>query len=380
MKKILFIDRDGTLIREAPPSYQIDSFEKLEFYPGVFTWLGKICAEMSYLLVMVSNQDGLGTASFPEEKFENIQRFILKSLENEGIRFHKILIDNSFPEEKKETRKPGIGLIQQFLKNPEYDISSSFVIGDRITDVMLARNAGCKAIWLKNDPRLGMKEVNTEPASLKETIVLETQSWKDIYYFLKSHDRMIQHERKTRETFIRIKLNPDGTGKTKIRTGLHFLDHMLEQLGRHSGFDIEIEANGDLHIDEHHTIEDVAITLGEALYKALHNKIGMERYGFMLPMDDALAQAAVDFGGRCWLSWNVDFKREKIGDVPTEMFFHFFKSLSDAARCNIHIRAEGENEHHKIEAVFKAFARALKTAVRRNEQETELPSTKEFLA
>jgi imidazoleglycerol-phosphate dehydratase/histidinol-phosphatase len=378
-KKILFIDRDGTLIKEAPPTYQIDTFDKLEFYPGMFTWLARIAAELDYELVMATNQDGLGTPSYPEEKFWAIQQFVMKHLENEGILFSDVLIDKSFAHENKITRKPATGMFTNYLENPVYDLAHSFVIGDRVTDVQLARNLGCKAIWLKNDPTLGKEEVSASLAGLQQAIALETTSWKKIYEFLKLGTRSVTHERNTNETKIKIELNLDGSGKTTIHTGLNFFNHMLDQLGRHSGVDLTITVQGDLHIDEHHTIEDTAIALGEAFAKALGNKAGIRRYGFLLPMDDALAQVALDFGGRSWLVWDAQFFREKIGDMPTEMFYHFFKSFSDAARCNLHIKVTGENEHHKIESVFKALARAIRMAVKRDVDDMQLPSTKGIL-
>ena len=379
MKKIIFIDRDGTLIKEAPPTYQVDSFDKLEFYPGMFTWMGRIARELDFELVMVTNQDGLGTDSFPEETFLPVQNFVMKSLANEGIVFDAIKIDKSFSKDNAPTRKPGIGMLNDYLNNPGYDIVNSFVIGDRITDVQLAKNLGCKAIWLNNDANLGASEINDDITSLQPTIILETTDWKTIYEFLKLGQRVIQHQRNTNETKIIVDLNLDGSGKSTIDTGLNFFNHMLEQLGRHSGIDLSVKVNGDLHIDEHHTIEDTAIALGEAFGLALGNKKGIERYGFYLPMDDSLAQVAVDFGGRSWLVWNAEFKREKIGDVPTEMFEHFFKSFSDAVKCNLNIKAEGTNEHHKIESVFKAFAKSIKMAVTRNADNMQLPTTKGVL-
>jgi imidazoleglycerol-phosphate dehydratase/histidinol-phosphatase len=378
-KKVLFIDRDGTIIKEAPPTYQVDSFEKLEFYPGMFTWLSKIAKELDYELVMPTNQDGLGTPSFPEESFLPIHNFILKNLQSEGINFSEILIDKTLPKDNAPTRKPGIGMFSKYLNTPNYDISNSFVIGDRVTDVQLAKNLGCKAIWINNDPNLGGAEISDTLKTLHSTIALETTEWKKIYEFLKLGNRVIKHERNTNETKISIELNLDGSGKTEIKTGLNFFDHMVDQMGKHSGADLNITVKGDLHIDEHHTIEDTALALGEAFSKALGDKKGIGRYGFCLPMDDSLAQVAVDFGGRPWLVWNVTFKREKIGDVPCEMFFHFFKSFSDAARCNLNIQCEGENEHHKIEAIFKAFARAIRMAVVRDPNSTTLPSTKGML-
>jgi imidazoleglycerol-phosphate dehydratase / histidinol-phosphatase len=379
MKKILFVDRDGTLIKEAPPTYQVDSFDKLEFYPGMFTWMGRIAKEFDFELVMVTNQDGLGTDSFPEESFLPVQNFVMKSLANEGINFSAVKIDKTFSKDNAPTRKPRTGILKDYLNNPDYDIPNSFVIGDRITDVQLAKNLGCKAIWLNNDPNLGVAEINDDLKALQQTIILETTEWKAIYEFLKLGQRIIQHQRNTNETKILIELNLDGSGKSSIDTGLNFFNHMLEQLSRHSGIDLLIKVNGDLHIDEHHTIEDTAIALGEAFHTTLGNKKGIERYGFCLPMDDSLAQFAIDFGGRSWLVWNAEFKREKIGDVPTEMFSHFFKSFSDAAKCNLNIKVEGTNEHHKIESIFKAFAKSIKMAIARNVDNMQLPSTKGVL-
>ncbi|HQX95421.1 MAG: bifunctional histidinol-phosphatase/imidazoleglycerol-phosphate dehydratase HisB [Chitinophagaceae bacterium] len=375
MKKVLFIDRDGTLIKEVPPTYQIDSFEKLEFYPDMFTWMSRIAKELDFELVMVSNQDGLGTDSFPEETFTPVQNFILKTLANEGIAFSEILIDKSLPKENSPNRKPSTGMLTSYLGNNEYDIANSFVIGDRITDIQLAKNLGCKAIWLNNDPTLGLNEINTEEA-FQESIALETTNWKSIYEYLRLGQRIIQHERNTNETKIQLLLNLDGKGNGVIDTGLNFFNHMLDQLSRHSGIDMMLKVQGDLQIDEHHTIEDTAIALGEAFAKALGDKKGIERYGFTLPMDDCLAQVAIDFGGRSWLVWDATFKREKIGDVPTEMFYHFFKSFSDAAKCNLNIKVEGDNEHHKIESIFKAWAKAMKIAIKRDPNNMQLPSTK----
>ena len=375
-KKILFIDRDGTLIKEAPPTYQLDSFEKLVFYPGMFTWLSRIVNEFDYELVMPTNQDGLGMASFPEETFWPVHNFVLKNLESEGIFFQDVLIDKTLPAENAPTRKPGVGMFIKYINNPDYDLANSFVIGDRITDVQLAKNLRCKAIWLNNDPNLGGAEINDTAIALESTIVLETTEWKKIYEFLKLGNRYIKHERNTNETKICIELNLDGSGKTEMNTGLNFFNHMLDQLGRHSGADLKITVNGDLQIDEHHTIEDTAIALGETFAKALGNKAGIGRYGFTLPMDDCLAQVAIDFGGRSWLVWDAEFKREKIGDMPAEMFYHFFKSFSDAAKCNLNIKVEGENEHHKIESIFKALAKSIKMAVKRDVDNMQLPSTK----
>lgn len=379
MRKILFIDRDGTLIQEAPPTYQLDSFSKLAFYPDMFTWMKKIANELDFELIMVTNQDGLGTSSFPEETFWPVHEFVMTALENESIFFSNVHIDRTFPADHSPTRKPATGMLTQYLNNPDYDIPGSFVIGDRITDVQLAKNLGCKAIWLNNDASLGAAEVNNDMTSLRDVIGLETISWKDIWEYLRLGQRELVHERNTNETKIRIALNLDGQGKTNIRTGLHFFDHMLDQLGRHSGMDLAITVQGDLHIDEHHTIEDTGIALGEAILLALENKKGVARYGFTLPMDEALAQVALDFGGRSWLVWTAEFKREKIGDMPTEMFYHFFKSFSDAARCNLNIKVEGENEHHKIESIFKALAKSIKMALKRDPENMQLPSTKGIL-
>jgi imidazoleglycerol-phosphate dehydratase / histidinol-phosphatase len=376
MKRILFIDRDGTLIKESPPTYQIDGFNKLVFYPGVFEYMGKIAREMDYVLVMVTNQDGMGTAAFPEEKFWPVQELVMRSLTGEGIHFSAVHIDKSFPADNSPSRKPGTGMLKEYLNNEQYDIPGSFVIGDRITDVQLARNLGCKAIWLKQDAGLGDKEINDPLSELETVVALETLDWSSIYSFLKSGLRKVVHERSTHETKIRISLNADGNGRSEIHTGLSFFDHMLEQIARHGKMDLKIEVKGDLHVDEHHTIEDTAIALGEAMAKALADKRGMERYGFALPMDDADAQVLLDFGGRNWIVWNAHFAREKLGDTPTEMFFHFFKSFSDAARCNLNITCRGENEHHKIEAIFKAFAKAIRMAVKRDPLVNELPTTK----
>jgi len=378
-KRILFIDRDGTLINEAPPTYQIDSFDKLEFYPHMFEFMGRISREMDYELLMVTNQDGLGTKDFPEDTFWPVQQFIMKSLENEGIHFKEVYIDKSFPKDNAPTRKPGTGMLTHYIDNPEYDLANSFVIGDRITDVQLAKNLGCKAIWLNNEPGLGGREVKDTLTELNEVVVLETREWSKIYEFLKLGLRRVIHERNTSETQIKIELNVDGSGKAAIFTGLGFFDHMLEQIARHGKMDLTIRTNGDLHIDEHHTIEDTGIALGEAFAQALVDKRGMERYGFALPMDEADAKVLIDFGGRNWIVWNAEFKREHIGEMPTEMFFHFFKSFSDAAKCNLNIECRGENEHHKIEAIFKAFAKAIRMAVKRDPLSNYLPSTKGVL-
>ncbi len=379
MKKILFIDRDGTLINEAPPTYQLDSFDKVTFYPGMFTWMGKVAREMDCELVMVTNQDGLGTPKFPEETFWPPHNLVMRNLESECIHFSEVLIDKTYPEENAPTRKPGTGMLTHYINNPEYDMAGSYVIGDRITDMQLAKNLGCKGIWLNLDEALGAAEISDTLKNLENTIVLKTKSWEDIYAYLQLKERRVQHERNTNETKILIDINLDGTGKCEIETGLGFFDHMLHQLGRHSGIDLKITTKGDLHIDEHHTIEDTGIALGEAFGKALGNKAGIERYGFLLPMDDCLAQVGIDFGGRPWLVWHADFKREKIGEMPTEMFYHFFKSFSDAAKCNLNIKAEGDNEHHKIEAIFKAWAKAIKMAIKRTPGNSQLPSTKGVL-
>jgi imidazoleglycerol-phosphate dehydratase/histidinol-phosphatase len=379
MKRILFIDRDGTLILEAPPTYQLDSFDKLTFYPHMFEYMTRIAREFDYELVMVTNQDGLGTESFPEHTFWPLHNLVMKTLEGEGIRFSAVHIDRSFPKDNAPTRKPGIGMLTQYLDTTQYDIANSYVIGDRITDVQLAKNLGCKAIWLNNDPGLGAGEVEDKLAELRSVIALETTEWREIYQYLRQGLRQVTHERNTNETQIRIELNIDGSGQSKISTGLGFFDHMLDQIARHGKIDLAIEARGDLHIDEHHTIEDTGIALGEAFAKALADKRGMERYGFALPMDEAEAKVLLDFGGRSWLVWNASFKRERIGEMPTEMFFHFFKSFSDAARCNLHIECRGDNEHHKIEAIFKAFGKAIRMAIRRDPFSNYLPSTKGVL-
>lgn len=369
MKKALFIDRDGTLVIEPPIDYQLDSLEKLEFYPGVFRWLSRIAEELDYELVMVTNQDGLGTNSFPEDTFWPAHTKMLKAFENEGIVFNDVLIDKSFPEDNAPTRKPRTGLLTEYLEG-DYDLKNSFVIGDRLTDIELAENLGAKGILLSSVEKLNYKN---------ETQILKTDSWKTIYEFLKLDDRTAQVKRKTNETDIEIKLNLDGESKVEINTGISFFDHMLEQIARHGNMDLSIQVKGDLEVDEHHTIEDTAIALGEVFHKALGNKLGIERYGFCLPMDDCLAQVAIDFGGRNWLEWNAEFNREMIGKMPTEMFFHFFKSFTDGAKCNLNIKAEGVNEHHKIEAIFKAFAKAIKMAKKRDVNNMQLPSTKGML-
>lgn len=363
MKKVLFIDRDGTLVIEPPVDYQLDSLEKLEFYPGVFQGLAKIVRQLDFELVMVTNQDGLGTESFPEDTFWPAHNKIMQAFKNEGVEFAEVLLDKTFPEDNAPTRKPGVGLLQKYIHG-NYDLKNSFVIGDRESDVELAKNLGAQGIFI------GASE-------LKEA-VLTTTSWEEIFSFLNGQDRTASIQRKTSETDILINLNLDGSGKNDLDTGLGFFDHMLEQLARHGGVDLAVKVKGDLHIDEHHTIEDVALALGEAFNKALGNKKGIARYGFLLPMDDCLAQVAIDFGGRPWLVWDAAYKREQIGDLPTEMFFHFFKSFSDTAKCNLNIQASGNNEHHKIEATFKAFAKAIKMAIAKT-GESGIPSTKGIL-
>lgn len=378
MKKVLFIDRDGTIVLE-PENYQLDSLDKLEFYPKAFQYLAKIANELDYELAMVTNQDGLGTDSFPENTFWPTHNFILKAFENEGVLFDEIFIDKTFPEENAPTRKPRTGLLTKYLNNPEYDLANSFVLGDRLTDVELAKNLGAKAIFINDNDGIGSNEISSKREELDETIILQTMSWKTIYEFLKLEARSASITRKTNETDIYINLNLDGTGKSKIETGIAFFDHMLDQISRHGQMDLEILVKGDLEVDEHHTIEDTAIALGEVFAKALGNKLGIERYGFCLPMDDCLAQVAIDFGGRNWLVWETEFKREMVGKMPTEMFYHFFKSFSDGAKANLNIKAEGINEHHKIEAIFKAFAKAIKVAVKRDTEKMILPSTKGML-
>ncbi len=378
-KKILFIDRDGTIIMEPPVTNQLDAFSKLEFYPHVFEYLIKIVKEFDYDLVMVTNQDGLGTDVFPEDAFWPIQNFVIKTFANEGIIFSEVLIDRTFPHENKNTRKPGTGMLKHYFEEEKYDLKNSFVIGDRLTDVELAKNLGCHGIFINNFQELGTGEITVSKNDLNSVIALETQKWEEIYNFLKLPQRKISHSRNTNETKIEVEISPDGNGKADIKTGLGFFDHMLEQVAKHSGIDLKIHCNGDLHIDEHHTIEDVALAFGEAMLSALGDKRGIERYGFLLPMDDCLAQVAIDFGGRSWLIWDVEFKREKIGEMPTEMFYHFFKSFSDASKSNLNIKAEGTNEHHKIEAIFKSFAKAIKMAIRRDPLNNSLPTTKGIL-
>lgn len=374
MKKLLIIDRDGTIIKE-PEDEQIDSFDKLEFYPEAISVLARIAKLNEFEFIMITNQDGLGTEAFPENDFWPVQNFIVKTLENEGITFSDILIDKTFPHENANTRKPKTGLMQPYLKG-DYDLENSIVIGDRLTDIELAKNIGSQGIYINNNRGLGDKELSEDQATLKKHIQLETQSWEKIFEFIQLGSRTVEVKRNTKETKINIKLNLDGTGKFSSQTGLSFFDHMLEQLSRHALVDLDIHVDGDLNVDEHHTIEDTAIALGEAFKKSLGNKMGLERYGFYLPMDDALAQVSIDFGGRPWLVWEADFKREYVGDMPTEMFMHFFKSFADAAQANLNIKADGQNEHHKIESIFKGFARAIKAAIKRDASKKILPSTK----
>ncbi len=377
MKKTLFIDRDGTIIKETSDE-QIDAFEKLVFYPKVFQWLAKIAKELDFEIVMITNQDGLGTKEFPEDTFWAIHNFIIKTFENEGIIFKEQYIDRTFAKDNAPTRKPNTGLLTKYFSD-EYDLQNSFVIGDRLTDMELAKNLGAKGIFINDNTNLGTDEITVKREALDTYIALETNDWQRIYEFLKLESRMAEIDRKTNETDIAIRLNLDGTGKSNISTGIAFFDHMLDQLARHGQMDLEIKVKGDLEVDEHHTIEDTAIALGEVFLKALSNKLGIERYGFCLPMDDCLAQVAIDFGGRNWLVWKASFTREMIGGMPTEMFYHFFKSFTDGAKCNLNIKAEGTNEHHKIEAIFKAFAKAIKVAVKRDTEKMILPSTKGML-
>lgn len=412
-KKLLFIDRDGTLVLE-PVDEQLDAFEKLRFYPGALQYLPRIARELDYELVMVTNQDGLGTPSHPEENFWPVHELILRTFESEGVHFEAVHIDRTFAREQAPTRKPGVGMLQNYFDREKYDLAQSFVIGDRVNDVRLAQNLGAGAIWLRDGgDSAGRPEAAGGPAT-EETaagaagtsvpartshtlaaaetsynlgaaenidfnpsvLALQTTSWQKIYEFLRLGARRVQHTRNTNETRISISLDLDGKGESRVRTGLAFFDHMLDQIARHGRMDLDVLVDGDLHVDEHHTIEDTGIALGEAIALALGDKRGIERYAFTLPMDDCLAQIALDFGGRNWLVWEADFHREKIGDMPTEMFFHFFKSFSDAAKCNLNIKAEGQNEHHKIEAIFKAFAKTIRKAIQRDTDYLELPSTK----
>lgn len=369
-KKVLFIDRDGTIVIEPPVDYQLDAFEKLESYPKAIRNLYFIRQKLDFEFAMVTNQDGLGTPSFPEDTFWPVHNLVLNTLRNEGVTFDEIFIDRSFPEDNAPTRKPRTGMLTRYINNEDYDLAGSFVIGDRATDVELANNLGCKAILLQDDKEC-LKEKN-----LEDVCALATTDWDRVAEFLFAGERTAEVQRTTKETDIRIRLNLDGNGTCHISTGLGFFDHMLEQIGKHGGIDLDITVKGDLEVDEHHTIEDTAIALGECIYQALGSKRGIERYGFCLPMDDCLCQVALDFGGRAWLVWDAEFHREKIGDMPTEMFLHFFKSLSDSARMNLNIKADGQNEHHKIEGIFKALARSIKMAVRRDIYHYEVPSSK----
>lgn len=380
MKKVLFIDRDGTLVIEPPVDYQLDSLEKLEFYPKVMRNLGFIRNNLDFEFVMVTNQDGLGTASFPEESFWPAHNLMMKTLVGEGITFDDVCIDRSMPEDNAPTRKPHTGMLTKYLDNQEYDLAHSFVIGDRPTDVELAKNLGCRVILLQDDAALLHPERGTAACEgLEAYCALITKDWDKVTEFLFAGERKAEVRRTTKETDIHVALDLDGKGRCDITTGLGFFNHLLEQIGKHGGIDLTIRVKGDLEVDEHHTIEDTALALGECIYRALGSKRGIERYGYALPMDDSLCQVCLDFGGRPWLVWDAEFKREKIGEMPTEMFMHFFKSLSDAAKMNLNIKAEGQNEHHKIEGIFKALARALKMAVKRDIYHFELPSSKGVL-
>lgn len=378
MKKVLFIDRDGTLIIEPKDDPQIDAFEKVSFYPKAIATMARIAKLNAFELVMVSNQDGLGTDSFPEDTFWPVQNFIVDTFKREGVEFSEIVLDRTFASDQAPTRKPGTALLIKYMDTTVYDLENSYVIGDRITDVALAKNLGCKAIYINSGNKLGIEEVSTY-GDLNPTIALESTDWSKIYTFLTTGARTAQVIRTTKETDIKIDLDLNGVGKGTIKTGISFFDHMLDQLSKHGQVDLSIEVKGDLEVDEHHTIEDTAIALGEAFAIALGSKLGIERYGFCLPMDDCLAQVAIDFGGRNWLEWEAEFKREMVGKMPTEMFFHFFKSFSDGAKANLNIKAEGVNEHHKIEAIFKAFAKAIKMAIKQDPDKMVLPSTKGML-
>ena len=377
MKRVLFIDRDGTLIKETADE-QIDAFDKLIFYPKVFQYMSKICKELDFEIVMITNQDGLGTEVYPEDTFWPVHNFVIDAFKNEGVVFEKEFIDRTFAKDNAPTRKPNTGLLTKYFFE-DYDLENSFVIGDRLTDIELAKNLNAKGVYINDNTNLGTNEITVKREELDSYISLETNDWEEIYKFLKAKKRTGSITRNTNETKINITINLDGTGKSNIDTGLAFFDHMLDQIARHGQMDLEIKVDGDLEVDEHHTIEDTAIALGELFNEVLGNKLGIERYGFCLPMDDCLAQAAIDFGGRNWLVWEADFKREMIGKMPTEMFLHFFKSFTDGAKCNLNIKAEGTNEHHKIEAIFKAFAKAIKMAVKRDLEKMILPSTKGML-
>jgi imidazoleglycerol-phosphate dehydratase/histidinol-phosphatase len=377
MKRVLFIDRDGTLIKE-PADEQIDAFDKLIFYPKVFQYMSKICKELNFEIVMITNQDGLGTEVYPEDTFWPVHNFVIDAFKNEGVVFEEEFIDRTFAKDNALTRKPNTGLLTKYFSE-DYDLKNSFVIGDRLTDIELAKNLSAKGIYINDNTNLGKNEITVKREELDNYIALETNDWEEIYKFLKAKERTGSITRNTNETKINISVNLDGTGKSNIDTGLAFFDHMLDQIARHGQMDLDIKVDGDLEVDEHHTIEDTAIALGELFNEVLGNKLGIERYGFCLPMDDCLAQVAIDFGGRNWLVWEADFKREMIGKMPTEMFLHFFKSFTDGAKCNLNIKAEGTNEHHKIEAIFKAFAKAIKMAVKRDLEKMILPSTKGML-
>jgi imidazoleglycerol-phosphate dehydratase/histidinol-phosphatase len=376
-KRVLFIDRDGTLIKE-PADEQIDAFDKLIFYPKVFQYMSKICKELDFEIVMITNQDGLGTEIYPENSFWPVHDFVIDAFKNEGVFFDEQFIDRTFAKENAPTRKPNTGLLSKYFSE-DYDLENSFVIGDRLTDIELAKNLNAKGIYINDNTNLGTNEITVKREELDNYIALETNDWEEIHRFLKVKERTGSIKRNTNETKIEIDLNLDGTGKSNIDTGLAFFDHMLDQIARHGQLDLNIKVIGDLEVDEHHTIEDTAIALGELFNKVLSSKLGIERYGFCLPMDDCLAQVAIDFGGRNWLVWEANFKREMIGKMPTEMFLHFFKSFTDGAKCNLNIKAEGTNEHHKIEAIFKAFAKAIKMAVKRDVEKMILPSTKGML-
>lgn len=377
MQRILFIDRDGVILHE-PEDFQIDHIEKTRFVPGAISTLARIAVDFDFYHVMVTNQDGLGTDSFPEVNFLPVQQLMLRTLEGEGFRFDEVWVDKTFAQDNQPTRKPGTALLQHLINHPDFDLANSFVIGDRWSDIQLAANLGCKAFYLRS-PHPAHQFTPEQEASLREHIIVETDNWADIYAFLQMGLRKVKHSRHTHETQIDIELNLEGTGLANIHTGIGFFNHMLEQIARHGKLNLTVHTKGDLHIDEHHTIEDTAIALGEAFAMALCDKRGMERYGFALPMDEAEAKVLIDFGGRNWLVWDAEFSREKIGEMPTEMFYHFFKSFSDAAKCNLNISCSGTNEHHKIEAIFKAFAKAIRMAVKRDPFSRYLPSTKGVL-
>ena len=377
MRRILFIDRDGVILQE-PDNFQVDHIEKTNFVPGVISTLSRIAADFDFFHVMVTNQDGLGTDSYPSTDFHPYQNLMLRTLEGEGFRFDEVWVDATREEDKQPTRKPGTGMLTHLMNNPDFDLANSLVIGDRWSDIQLAKNLGCKAIYFRS-PHATLQFTPEQELALRDTILLETPDWQSIYTFLQLGLRKITHSRNTKETQIAIQLNLDGNGEATINTGLGFFDHMLDQIARHGKLDLTLTTKGDLHIDEHHTIEDTAIALGEAFALALTDKRGMERYGFALPMDEAEAKVLIDFGGRNWLVWDAEFTREKIGEMPTEMFYHFFKSFSDAAKCNLNISCQGTNEHHKIESIFKAFAKAIRMAVKRDPFSNYLPSTKGVL-